>query len=256
MGPELADVVWRGWADDRSAGAPWLGSLREVTAFDEARVLVVAPHMDDEVIGCGATMVRHVEAGAKVTTVFLTDGSRSHPDADPDELRAARKLEARAAARLMGGVDTVFVDGPDTALRADDETITALAEVVADVAPTGVYVPWIFDTHRDHHVANLVLASALDACAGRVEEPAWIRAYEVWTPTVANVVVDISDRVRRKAELVRTYRSQFVSEAPDLVLGLARYRSLSLDWGTHAEAFTELGPDDYRRLVAAVNRHR
>ncbi len=74
-----------------------------------AKIIVLAPHMDDEVLGCGGTIVRHVLAQADVTVVFLTDGRRGAGDAlkrehfaDPYDIVKVRKLEAQRAAKIIG----------------------------------------------------------------------------------------------------------------------------------------------------------
>src|SRR5262245_42487805 len=78
--------------------------LKEWRADDLGRSAVVfAPHQDDEVLGCGGTVVRKLRAGADVTVVFMTDGSAAHGDLiAPDELTRIRAGEARAACDLLG----------------------------------------------------------------------------------------------------------------------------------------------------------
>src|SRR2546426_12131813 len=49
-----------------------------ITSFRERRVLVLAPHMDDEVLGCGGTLLQHARVGAQLTIVYLTDGRKGH----------------------------------------------------------------------------------------------------------------------------------------------------------------------------------
>ena len=67
---------------------------RLVDVPEGRRILVLAPHMDDEILGCGGTLRKHVRAGAGVTAVFMTDGRRGDP-----ELNAARLPEAERRAR-------------------------------------------------------------------------------------------------------------------------------------------------------------
>ena len=74
----------------------------------DERVLVLAPHMDDEVIGCGGTVARHVARGADVTVIFLTDGrqggavAQSGGSLEPLDIVATRKQEARRALARTG----------------------------------------------------------------------------------------------------------------------------------------------------------
>ena len=73
------------------------------SAFLVARALVFAPHQDDEVLGCGGTILSKIAAGADVRCVFLTDGSASHRGLlARDELVALRRREALAAGGILG----------------------------------------------------------------------------------------------------------------------------------------------------------
>jgi LmbE family N-acetylglucosaminyl deacetylase len=148
----------------------------------------------------------------------------------------------------MGNVGVRFLDAPDTRLAADASTVAGLVAVLDECSPEGLYVPWVLDPHRDHAMANAVVAAALRSAAAT---PRWIRSYEVWCPTIANVAVDISDLAPAKVELLRCYRSQFVAAKPDLVMALNRHRSLGVG-RTHAEAFCELRHDEYLRLVGGL----
>ena len=66
------------------------------------RIMVIAPHPDDEVIGCGGTIIRHVQAGDQVKLLLVTDGRRSRAQGlDPEEMAARRQQEAFAAGRML-----------------------------------------------------------------------------------------------------------------------------------------------------------
>ena len=65
--------------------------------------VVIAPHFDDETLGCGGTVLQKRRAGAEIAIVFMTDGSTSHAQQiSPDELRRLRAAEGLAAAKALG----------------------------------------------------------------------------------------------------------------------------------------------------------
>jgi LmbE family N-acetylglucosaminyl deacetylase len=145
-----------------------------MTQGDLARSAVVfAPHPDDEVLGCGGTIIEKVRAGARLTLVFMTDGSRSHPAlVPPRELHAIRRSEAIAAARVMGvgRDDVVFLDVTDGAL-GKNQTATAarVADLLRERSPDQVFVSCAFDDHHDHVAANRIVWRAVLNARAKVD---------------------------------------------------------------------------------------
>lgn len=223
------------------------------------RVLVLAPHPDDEVIGCGGTLYKHARAGHEVTVVYLADGSKGDPLLQEGKLPAQealvrsqqlvlrRKEEARKACGILGVKDFVFLDYPDFEVKLTRESRQKMAAILDRVKPDVVYLPFVTDTHPDHRQTNRIFTAAMKrsrlgcACCG----------YEVWTPLPANVVVDISDVVAVKTEALQAYQSQLAhTDFVRAALGLNSYRSITaFVSGTHAEAFFRVPSDVYTRLV-------
>jgi len=216
--------------------APLLEQPRLVTQFGEQTVLVVSPHMDDEMIGCGGTIALHIAAGAPVTTLFMSDGAGNLPEnADP----AVRHNEARSVADFFGMGEPIFLNGPDTALSPTDDLVDAVATHLSDVAPGIIYVPWFHDAHRDHVATNHVIWHASQRLSDGLADTI-VRCYEVWSPLVANIAVDITATINRKLLALQLYRSQFVAHDPAPILGLNRYRSMAVSGpATHVECFAE-----------------
>ncbi len=247
---------------DRQDHAP-----EPITAFDDRPVVVLAPHMDDEVIGCGGTLLRHIAAGARVCVVYLTDGRRGNPDlyesrASPDEVRAAelalveqRKAESREAAQVLGIHELVFLDAPDTQLQATDQIAARVREVIDQHRAAYVYLPSPLDTHDDHWATNLVLDRALRNSTERCQ--AIFRGYEVWSPLWANRVVDITEQIDAKSRALACFVSQTRRvDYARATEGLNAYRSIHVDKGQgHAEAFLEMTPSQFTELIER-QRHK
>lgn len=204
-----------------------------------SRVLVLAPHPDDEVLGCGGTLLKHLAAGDGVTCVYLTA-------APPWPLR---RTEAQAAARLLGLTDLVFLDGPDGALAPGADLVAALRAVLLDRQPDLIYVPFFLDPHPDHQAAGALLAAA---AAGARLPGCRCCAYEVWSPLVANLLVDVGAQMPAKREAIRCYGSQLQNvDYGRLAEGLSIYRAAAYAGRVaHAEAFYLAGLDDYVALAA------
>ena len=198
------------------------------------RILVIAPHPDDETIGLGGTLRGHVVAGDRTHVVFLTSGEAGgHGIDDP---AGQREAEAVKAAEILGLETIEFWRMPDGAVRASRPAVARLRELLESTRPDIVYVPHSNDGHSDHRASWRMLRGALRDTG--VPE---VREYELWSPlSHANVIVDITAHVEHKLSAIRAYESQCnVMRFDDAFLGLARYRGEMLNWPDrgYAEAF-------------------
>jgi len=215
------------------------------------RVLVLSPHFDDDVLGCGGTLRKHVRAGHRVTVVYFTDGRQGDPSvADKALVGAMRKEEARRATGLLGIGDLVFLDEPETRLRPRAGLVRRVAEIVARTAPDVIYVPSFLESHVDHFEVNRILLQV----ATRAALQCHVCAYEVWTPLLPNAVVEISDVVEEKRRAVEAYASQIRQvDYVGTILGLNRYRSMAvLNGRGYAEAFLLTQAPDYLALLRSL----
>jgi LmbE family N-acetylglucosaminyl deacetylase len=218
------------------------------------KVVVLAPHMDDETIGCGGTLARHVLSGASITVVFLTDGAGGgavDSDGRRDSLTAVRKREARTALSVLGIERLEFLDAPDGHLASADGAVTSrLRKILIDGRFDLVYLPFFLEEHPDHRAASRVLIAALRDSGLDLQ----CMGYEVWTPLFPNCLVNIDATVERKREALGHYRTQLAeADYPHTQLGLNAYRSAAFLGGTcrYAEAFCALPLDQYRDLYSA-----
>jgi len=144
-------------------------------ALRRARLLVLAPHMDDETLGCGGTIAQHSDR-SRVHCLFATDGSRSPAPLLPwtgrvdPELPAIRRAEAIAALAVLGvsSQNVVFLDLPDGKLARHRSALTRrLQEIILRLRPEVVLAPFRLDAHPDHVILNTVtrniLRSLMDA---------------------------------------------------------------------------------------------
>jgi LmbE family N-acetylglucosaminyl deacetylase len=215
------------------------------------KVVVLAPHMDDEVIGCGGTLARHVTCGADVSVIFLTDGSRGGGPADGAAARArlaaSRKHESRLALAELGISKVLYLDGEDGRLGATAGLAGALRSAIESADPDIVYLPCFLEEHPDHRAASSLL---IEAVAG-TRLAFRCHAYEVWTPLFPNCFVKIDATIDAKRRALAHYQSQ-LAEADYLhtALGLNAYRSSAFLDGAcrFAEAFCAVSLAEYLQL--------
>jgi len=212
-----------------------------------ARIVVLAPHMDDEVLGCGGTIARHVAAGSDVKVVFLTDGRLGHAAGeDPARTVTVRRAESERAARVLGVNRLFFLDAADGRLGADTVVAGRLHEVLEHERPEIVYLPFFLERHPDHRAANDVLVAATRDSRTQFE----CRGYEVWSTTLANCLVAIDATVELKRQALACYPSQLaLTDYLHSSLGLNAWRAMGLGQGVRfAEAFHAAPLEQYKQL--------
>ncbi|MFH1563480.1 MAG: PIG-L family deacetylase [Nitrospirota bacterium] len=211
-------------------------------------ILVLSPHFDDDVIGCSGTLHKHILAGDKVTIVYLTDGREGDPSfEDKDLLEQIRKQEAISATKILGIENLIFLDQPETKLKSNKDLLHRLAGIFNQIKPDLVYLPWFLDNHIDHFELNRIF---LDLCQ-HIPLNFNICAYELWTPLIPNIVVDIGDVLSKKEEALKQYQTQIKQvDYLNTTLALNKYRSATnLQGRTYVEAFLDLSVKDYINLM-------
>jgi LmbE family N-acetylglucosaminyl deacetylase len=206
-------------------------------------ILVVAPHPDDESIGCGGTICRHHRQGDRAQAVFLTSGERGITGSSPETARAIREAEARAAGELLFLDRLDFLRLPDLDVAGHIETgASQLCAILQALAPDVIYLPHPGEAHPDHQAALPLVRKAL--ASFRVEGGGArllpdLSVYEVWSPlTIHGWAEDISPFMRRKLAAVRCYRSQLECFRYDrAVRGLNQYRGCLAARCRYAEVF-------------------
>lgn len=179
-------------------------------------VLVIAPHPDDEVLGCGGVIARHVANGDEVYVVVVTRGA---PDVFPLELVERGRREAAEANKTLGTKRLSFLDFPAPRLDVvPNATIAnALKDVVAEVQPATIYLPHQGDIHGDHKAVYWATLVATRPNGGFVPER--LLCYETPSETewgapnpcdafIPTVFVDVSQHLKAKLEAMKCYQSQ------------------------------------------------
>jgi LmbE family N-acetylglucosaminyl deacetylase len=207
-------------------------------------VLVLAPHPDDESIGCGGALCLHRQRGDLVHVTFLTSGERYTEDVPAEVSQCVREAEAERACAVLDLQGFQFLHLPDLGL-AEHITLAAdrLRLILETQAPTVIYLPHPEEAHPDHAAALPILRAALALLPAGSRLPE-LYGYEVWTPLSRyDWVEDVSSVMARKLRALRCYRSQLRRFRYDAAIrGLNRYRGILGAASRYAEAFLWLAP--------------
>jgi N-acetylglucosamine malate deacetylase 1 len=197
------------------------------------RVLVIAPHPDDETFGCGGLIAQLAAEKPSVHVAFVTDGSASHPghpSVGPRELGDRRTAEARTAADVLGveGGHLTFLGAKDgTLARLDEpesgEVVRRMAALLGRIVPDAVFLPCRRDGSSEHEAVFDLVMRAVEQSGQRprvLEYPIW----SWWNPLLLLGPLTQSRRVWRanlaaaravKARAISAYISQTLPLSPD-----------------------------------------
>jgi LmbE family N-acetylglucosaminyl deacetylase len=212
-------------------------------------MLVVAPHQDDEAIGCGGALALQVRAKGAASIVILQDGADGHEELGlkRQDMVSLRNEESRRASRVLGIEPPRFLNHPNLAsvLR---EAAEELRNILIDKRVDAIFLPFLLDNHPDHRTANYIAAEALKS----VDWDVRVFGYEVWSLCIPNVIVVIDEVIDQKISMLSCF--DFANKAVDYVQstkGLNMYHSRMLGAGIckYAERFFEVPKDEYIELI-------
>lgn len=180
------------------------------------KVLVIAPHPDDEVLGVGGTIARYAAEGSEVYVAIAT---RGYPPEFKEEMHQKVRQETLAAHQLLGIKETIFLSFPAAKLDTipHSEVNSQLFGIYQKIQPDLLFIPFIGDIHMDHQkvfLSALVAGRPISAyapkaiyCYETLSETNWNAPY--LTPNfVPNVFIDISEYLETKIQAMQIFASQ------------------------------------------------
>lgn len=204
------------------------------------KVLVLSPHPDDDVFGCGGVLALHQKNGDQIKVICLTSTPK-------------RKSEAERAIHALKIQDIEFWGFKEGKFSAA-KTFKKLVDLVTDFKPGVVYCPSFTDPHPDHFETSAMLFLSLKKLPAALFDSISILLYEIWTPIYANRLIKIDSVINIKKSAISYHKSQMKERGYfNAILGLNAYRGGMFSVGQYAEAFTALNPKLFIKLFKIYN---
>jgi LmbE family N-acetylglucosaminyl deacetylase len=214
------------------------------------RVLAIAPHPDDETLGCGGTLLKHKQKGDTISWLVVT---RGHEPQWSKEILAKKEEEIAAVSQAFAFENVYRANLPTVKLESVpfEETIAKLREAITDAKPEVVYLNHFGDVHSDHRVVFEATMSVVKPFYTGRHGVKRVLSYEIVGSTdaapshparafVPNVFSDITKHIDRKLEIMSLYRTEVqdypLPRANESLRALARFRGASIGV-EYAEAF-------------------
>lgn len=200
------------------------------------RVLVLSPHPDDDVLGCGGLLLILADSGSHIKCLYIYDGASGNRAGERDVgLIERRERESIAAAKILKIAEVNY-------LRArEGSASSSIGSRIYEELKTGhwdlVLCPSSTEWHKDHISVSVAALAAIKRLPKRVE--AW--EYNVWGLSQPKIVVSIDEEIKRKIEAAKEHKSQLrVKNYEDAIISANRYLGEALGVGKYAEIYQEL----------------
>jgi len=219
------------------------------------KILVIAPHGDDEVLGCGATISKLVKEGNEVYVLICTNASVGAPELFSVDIIKQIRAEALAAHRMLDVKETFFLDFPAPMLDQYPryKMSNEISAVIKRTSVDTVYIPHRGDCHKDHAIIHDCAMVACRPMANCIVKHVY--AYETLSetewgePVAADFFVPVkyntftAEEFAAKLEAMNCFKSQLypfpASRSLEAIEALAKYRGCTVS-AERAEAFEVL----------------
>lgn len=214
-------------------------------------ILIIAPHNDDEILGCGGVMAKYINQGKNVYVAIVTNGHLGAPELFPKEGTEKVRREAMQAHEFLGVKETIFLDFPAVNLDALPayKLSIAISKCIKKFQIDTLFIPHRGDIHKDHRItyeASLVAARPIDNCTVKrvyayetLSETEWAAPFgnDVFIPTV---FIDIKDFIDLKLQAFLFFETQIKQfphpRSPEIIRVLSNYRGATVGF-ENAESF-------------------
>lgn len=214
------------------------------------KVIVFAPHPDDDLIGCGGSMAKHISQGNEITIVYMTSGEAGSLTYGKNNLAKIREKESMEASKILGIKNLIFLKNSDGYLEYNEKNLIKIINLIREKKPDLVYLPHKSDAHKDHIKTYELVAESINRasrqsfqeCKGNPWFTAAVLCYEVWTPLQEiSYVENIEEFIDLKMQALEQHKSQIQdTKYSNAIKGLNRYRGVMTGRGKYCECFQVL----------------
>lgn len=212
-------------------------------SFPESKeILVLAPHPDDEALGCAGTIILLNQKGVSSTVVFITNGEKLYERPSPT-IGEKRREEGLKASEKLGCTEPIFLNFPDgEVVRHIDRVYDNLYALIKEKKPDIIFSPSPIDYHEDHIATSRVVLKLLNTIT-----TFRVFFYEIYSTLRFNYLIDITEVADQKRRIISAYRLSLY-EKPEIyatgALGLNAQRAIFAQKSGYYEAFYMVEKND------------
>lgn len=190
-----------------------IGDYKEEEPFSQKnnKVLFISPHVDDETIGAGGTLLKHADNKDRIVCLYMADGGGAVSSLDKESLIELRKKEAKKTKDIIGMEKLYFLNIPDGQVIVKDEYVKRINNILEEEKPDIIYMPFLLDGHIDHVNSTRIVMESIRQWNNEFEN---IYMYSVNTPIRPDIINTVTimdkDLFIKKNNLYNVFKSQYV----------------------------------------------
>lgn len=204
------------------------------------KILVIAPHQDDEVIGCGGSVIKHGDGGGHTEIIFCTSDTKERND------------ETKSASEILGSKVNHFLNFEIRSLSSSTDKLSErFTDLFERIKPDIIFMPFMIDNHQDHIAVSKAFARAYK----KKKIDSLVYAYSVWTALIPNVISDVSNVWGLKQKAIECYKTQTATrDYVKMASSIAQYWSVVKggNSGGYCEVFFKASAKEYAALTRKV----
>ncbi len=215
----------------------------QIDSVDSKKIVVIAPHPDDDILGAGGTLLKAKSLGAEVHIIYVTNGSPSKSEKIKKET-----LDVCEEAKFIPH----FLNFEPRKINVhDNKAIKNVTNIINEINPKVIFISFFLDNHVDHRSVNYLLYNCISSENFRNNIEIW--SYQIYSSILPNIIVDVTDMINKKSKLIDIWES--VSKFNDLahyMLGVNASNSIYLKKSKqklYGEAFFVLPISEYMILI-------
>lgn len=224
---------------------------KEINIEEQSNILVLSPHVDDETIGLGGTIIKYSKTNGDMNLVYLTDGSGSISEKSIGEVIEERRKEGEDVKASYGFKDVYFLDAIDGSLNSNEKDLVyKLGEIIDLTRPDVIFSPFFIDGNKDHTETTKVLSKALELTEIEIKEIYLYEVNNLICPKVVNTISSLNDEIyKAKKDKYSIFKSQWAMGFS--IYDLMDYgRGLNYRDKNRVEPFVNI---DQNKLKSAIN---
>lgn len=229
---------------------------KEVNIEKHKNIIVLSPHVDDETIGLGGTLIKYREMESHMTLIYLTDGSGSTSDRPKIEVIQERRQEGIAIKDSYGFEDVFFLDEVDGNLNSNSPSlIEKLKEIIEAKNPHAIFSPFLIDGNKDHFETTKALSKALEETDRDCNNIYLYGVNNLIHPKIVNVISTLEEHQdKEKNDKYRIFKSQWA-------MGFSVYQLMDYGRGLNyglkktVEPFVKLNQRQLRHAIKSFENN-
>jgi N-acetylglucosamine malate deacetylase 1 len=216
--------------------------IQDPEVSSNSRVLVLAPHHFDEIIGCGGTVIRLAKKGAHIKVTYLTNSSYDGCVGPSCRMVPMEDQAVKVSLERLRCFECEHLNLPCMGICCDQDSCRKLARVIDYYSPDLVFVPSLHEMHPDNMMTGLLAALALREYEGRLT----LYSYEVWGGLSPNTMVEITDVIEEKISALKVERKLGrLVDGEEMVRETNSFRLSAMEKDRYCETFLRKEKEEF-----------